>query len=202
MDPEQPWHVCYLLLSGPWAEGMDQWLRHQDRAVRVWTAMPPRRRQLVTEMVDLALTQPDDWPWRFVCQAAELWGGLYSDAAQASSPDALALRLARLLDAAPAERLTVAEMAQALDLSPRQLLYQFGKATGEPLAQWIRKRRIAAARRLLGQRLSVTDVSEQLGYANPYHFSRAFKAVTGIAPSAISGQSLHGPLSVKNLPTK
>ena len=194
---EQPWHVCYLLLSGPWADGMDRWLRRLETDVQVWRDPAPRRRLIVTEMVEGALTQTEGWPWRFLSQAAELWGSLYHDPAWASAEDALTLRLAHLLDAVPADRLTLAEMAGGLGLTPRQLLYQFGKATGEPLAQWIWKRRISTARRLLSQGHSVTAVAEQLGYANPYHFSRAFKSVTGLAPSVISREALHGRLNVK-----
>lgn len=63
------------------------------------------------------------------------------------------------------------------------ILYQFGRAAGEPLALWTRRR--VAARRLLSQGLSVAQTAERLDYANPYHFSRVFKAVTGIAPFAV-----------------
>ena len=39
------------------------------------------------------------------------------------------------------------------------------------------QRQALLVRRLLGQGLSVTQAAERLGYANPYHFSRTFKAV-------------------------
>ena len=50
--------------------------------------------------------------------------------------EALVAQIARRLDAAPAERPTVAQLAARLGLTPRQLLYQFRKASqmseGEP----------------------------------------------------------------------
>ncbi len=189
----QPWQIYYLQIAGPWADQMDEWLCSREPPVRVFPDAPARRRQVLVEMADLALTQPDGWPWLLLSRGAELLGGLYADARADAPCEALVAQVARLMDAAPAERPTVAQIAARLGMTPRQLLYRFGKAAGEPLAQWTRKRRVAAARRLLSQGLSVTQTAEQLGYANPYHFSRVFKAVTGGAPSAVraGGAGLH-----------
>ncbi len=191
--PAQPWHLCYLQIAGPWADQMDGWLRGQNPPVKVFPDVPARRRQVFVEIVELALAQTDGWSWLLLSRCAELLGGLYADARAGSPGEALVAQVARLLDAAPDERPTVAQMAARLGLTPRQLLYQFGKAAGEPLALWTRRRRVAAARRLLSQGLSVTQAAEQLGYANPYHFSRVFKAVTGVPPSAVraGGAGLH-----------
>ena len=187
--PERSWHLYYLQLSGPWADQMDEWLRNQDPPVVLFPDADARRRQVFLEMAELALGQPDGWPWLLLSRSAELLGGLYAGARVGSPAGALLVQVARLLDAAPAERPTVALLAARLGLTPRQLLYQFRKAAGEPLALWTRRRRVAAARRLLGQGLSVTQAAERLGYANPYHFSRAFKAVTGSAPSSVRAEA-------------
>jgi AraC family transcriptional regulator of arabinose operon len=187
----QPWHVVYLQLSGPWANELDTWLERRHPAVLVCPAIIARRRHLMTAMLDLALTQAPGWSWPFVAACAELLGGLYAEAPAHSPGDALMERLARLLDNDLAARATLTELAEHVGLTPRQLLYQFGKTSGEPLAGWIRRRRVTAARRLLSQGQSVTSVSERLGYANPYHFSRAFKAVTGVAPSVVRDAALH-----------
>lgn len=187
---DQPWQVYYLQIAGPWADQMDAWLRRQEPALIVCSTVSARRRQVFAEMVELTLPQTDGWAWGFLSCCAELLGGLYSDSLSAAAGDALLQQVAHLLDAAPAERPSVAQMAAHLHLTPRQFIYQFGKAAGEPLASWIRKRRVAAARRLLSQGQSVTSVAEQLGYANPYHFSRVFKAVTGTSPSAARESAL------------
>ena len=188
----QPWHVVYLQISGPWAAELDRWLERRHPAVLVCPAATARRRQLMTAMLDMALTQPPGWSWPFVGACAEILGGLYAESPAQSPGEALRERLARLLDADPAARPSSAELAAQVGLTPRQLLYQFGKEAGEPLAGWVRRRRVLAARRLLSQGQSVTSVSERLGYANPYHFSRAFKAVTGVSPSVVREAALHG----------
>ncbi len=191
--PGQPWHLYYLQLAGSWADQMDDWLRGHDPPVAVFPDVSLLRRQAFVEMAEAALCQPSGWPWLLLSRGAELLGGLYADARAGTPGEALVAQVARLLDDAPAERPTVAHLAARLHLTPRQLVYQFTKAAGEPLASWARRHRVAAARRLLSQGLSVTQTSERLGYANPYHFSRVFKAVTGSAPSSVraGGVGLH-----------
>lgn len=115
--PEQPWTVSYLQLAGPWAEQMDAWLRRQDPALMVWPSVSGRRRQVFTEMVELALTQADGWPWLFLSRCAELLGGLYSDSLSSSPGDALLQQISRLLGSEPAERPSVAQMAAAPPLT-------------------------------------------------------------------------------------
>ncbi len=196
---DQPWHLQYLLLTGPWADSMDAWLHDREPPVLVWTAAPQRRRQIVGEMVDLALTQERGWQWPFLSRCAELWGTLYIDATAASPGESLVFQLGRLLDESPAERLSLAELAALVHLTPRQLIYRFQSETGEPIAQWVRRRRIASARRLLSQGWSVSSVAEQLGFANPYHFSRTFKAVTGIAPSTMREDARRSELHTRTV---
>ena len=188
----QPWHVVYLQISGPWANELDTWLARRQPPVLVCPAASARRRHLMTAMLDLALTQAPGWNWQFVSACAELLGGLYTEEAAHTPSEALIERMARLLDDDLSARASLPELAAQVGLTQRQLLYQFGKASNEPLAAWIRRRRVAAARRLLSQGQSVSSVSERLGYANPYHFSRAFKAVTGVAPSIVRASALHG----------
>ena len=197
VDAAGPWHVRYLLLCGPWAAQMDAWLGRQGGRFRVWPDAPARPRQVFSEIVEMALTEPDGWQWRFLSGSAEVLGCLYSEASPTSAGDALLAQIARLVDGSPGDRLSVGDMAARVGLTPRQLLYRFGLASGEPLASWIRRRRIATARRLLGQGLSVSAVSDQLGYANPYHFSRVFKELVGETPSGFRETALQGRLHVR-----
>ena len=197
VDVGRPWHVRYLLLRGPWAAQMDSWLSRQGVQFRVWPDAPARRGQAFSEIVELALAETDGWQWRFLSGSAEVLGGLYSDASPTNAADALVAQIARLVDGSPGDRLSVGEMAARVGLMPRQLLYRFGLASGEPLASWIRRRRVATARRLLAQGVSVSAVSDQLGYANPYHFSRVFKELVGETPSGFRETALQGRLHLR-----
>lgn len=79
---------------------------------------------------------------------------------------------------------TVPELAAALRMSPRHLVNQcrelFGQSPARLLLEWKLRR---AEELLRHRRMRVQEVSEELGFANAYHFSRAFKRVRGRPPS-------------------
>jgi AraC-like DNA-binding protein len=81
-------------------------------------------------------------------------------------------------------------VAGALRLSPRYLQKIFADR-GETLSRVIKARRIAEARRLLecgeARKPSVAQVAYAVGFDDVAHFSRAFREVTGMAPSAYRG---------------
>lgn len=79
---------------------------------------------------------------------------------------------------------TVAELARALDMSPRHLTNVCRALFGEPPARLFLRLKLRRAEQLLRyERLRVKEVSEVLGFANPFHFSRVFRRVIGRAPS-------------------
>ena len=61
----------------------------------------------------------------------------------------------------------------------------FNKALGKTPQEFLINYRMIKATELLKlTQLSVKDISNAVGYANPLHFSRAFKNVYGISPRA------------------
>jgi AraC family transcriptional activator of pobA len=79
----------------------------------------------------------------------------------------------------------LADYANALGISPRHLSRICHAATGQPAAEVIETATIREACRLLVYtRASVASVGYSLGYEDPSYFSRAFRRVTGRAPSA------------------
>ena len=78
---------------------------------------------------------------------------------------------------------SLAEVAQAVHVSPNYLTSLFRAETGTPLGRFILMERIALAqRRLREPDASVKAVALELGFADPFTFSRAFKRVTGRSP--------------------
>jgi AraC-like DNA-binding protein len=81
-------------------------------------------------------------------------------------------------------------VARALRLSPRYLQKIFADR-GETLSRVIKVRRIAEARRLLerneSRKPSVAQVAYAVGFDDIAHFSRAFREITGMAPSTYRG---------------
>lgn len=75
------------------------------------------------------------------------------------------------------------EIADSANISQIYLQKEFVKYIGQPPRKFLQKIRInTAAEMLMSKNLSVSDIAQSVGYASVYHFSRAFKNMTGISP--------------------
>lgn len=91
---------------------------------------------------------------------------------------ALALMRQRLTSPLP-----LSELARHCCMSPSSLVHHFKAATGLTPGQWVARERMAMARRLLLQGRTVSETADELGFANPFHFSRVFHRIEGVPPS-------------------
>jgi len=81
--------------------------------------------------------------------------------------------------------LALADVANAIHMSPNYLTSLFHSQTGMSLGRFILTERIALAQRMLRQPgASVKSVGLGLGFSDPFTFSRAFKRIAGLAPRA------------------
>ena len=79
---------------------------------------------------------------------------------------------------------TVVELATKAKMSPRHLTTLCRTMFGEGPARFLLKLKLQRAEEMLRYRgLSVKEVSETLGFTNPYHFSRVYKRIYGRPPS-------------------
>jgi AraC-like DNA-binding protein len=79
--------------------------------------------------------------------------------------------------------LTVAVLARALASSPRQLQRAFEEVGKTSFTDYLREVRLRNAAQLLAsQLLTVRQVSLLVGYRQPAHFAKAFRAATGSRP--------------------
>lgn len=94
--------------------------------------------------------------------------------------------IAELLGKHVTQNPTVAELARALGVSPRQFTTQcrmlFGASPAKLLLD-LKLREAEAMLRYQGRRVS--EVSEALGFANPFHFSRVCRRAWGRPPSSV-----------------
>jgi AraC family transcriptional regulator, arabinose operon regulatory protein len=80
--------------------------------------------------------------------------------------------------------LRVGELAALVNLSPAHFRALFREQTGcSPLHYLNLLRMHHACQWLTGTPLSVKEIASRLGYRDPFHFSRRFKAFTGVAPT-------------------
>jgi AraC family transcriptional regulator of arabinose operon len=89
------------------------------------------------------------------------------------------------IDRRLAEPLEVAVLAAAVNLSPSRFAYLFRRDVGMSPARFVRFRRLDRARELLESTfLSVKEVMVTVGFNDPSHFTRDFRAHHGLAPRA------------------
>lgn len=79
---------------------------------------------------------------------------------------------------------SVESLAREIKMSPRHLTNLCRDLFGEPPARLLLRLKIRYAEDMLHYRgLSVKEASEELGFANPFHFSRVFRRLMGHPPS-------------------
>ena len=176
----KPWHVRYVMLHGPWCSPLIDTLKKSGGAIMLDRPPKPWVTALNTA-VDAGLTGEAGATWRIAAALATLLGGLA--ASDPGGGDLLA-EVGHLVDAAPERPWSVVALARSLRVAPRTVQQRFRQLTGDGPARWILHRRMTHARLLLRRGMPVQAAAERLGFANPFHFSRAFKRCMGMAPSA------------------
>ena len=82
------------------------------------------------------------------------------------------------------EPLKVRTLAALASLSPAHFTVLFRQQTGTSPHAYLHLLRMHRAVQCLGETtLSVKEIAAQLGFQDPFHFSRTFKAFSGAAPS-------------------
>lgn len=80
--------------------------------------------------------------------------------------------------------LRVAELAAQVSVSPSYFFALFKRRMGSAPIDYFTHLRMHYARRLLSESFaSVKEVAAEVGYDDPFYFSRVFKAVHGVPPS-------------------
>lgn len=106
--------------------------------------------------------------------------------------DFSAYRLHKIMNAVladPAGEHSLEAMATVAGVTPPHFCRLFKKATGISPHQYVMKARLDRAQHMLVQTdLSLAIVSEEAGFASQSHFSRAFRAWFGLAPSVYRQQ--------------
>jgi AraC-like DNA-binding protein len=96
----------------------------------------------------------------------------------------IAQELKEYLNKTYLENHTISDLAQYFGTNTNKLMNVFRKVFGKSIFEYISEQRMEHAFRLLrDDGLLVTEVSRNVGYKNPNHFSTAFKKKFGINPS-------------------
>nr|WP_276316179.1 AraC family transcriptional regulator [Paenibacillus lignilyticus] len=92
--------------------------------------------------------------------------------------------LVRQLEQTPEKRFSIAEMAQAVQVSESHFYKLFQEQFGQSPAAYMERVRIEqACELLLNSGLSIIEIAHELGFKTSQHFTNVFRKVTGCPPS-------------------
>lgn len=96
------------------------------------------------------------------------------------------LRVARdLIDDSDDERITLAEISDAVNVHPVHLSRQFRRYFGASIPAYVRSRRIERVQKALCESdAPLARLAQEAGFAHQSHLTRVFKSVTGMTPAA------------------
>lgn len=84
------------------------------------------------------------------------------------------------------EQLTIPKLAEQYGLGSKQFAYLFQKHVNMSPNEYLITQRVSRAKELLCTTVcSVSEISDWVGYSDPYYFSKLFKKRTGISPSML-----------------
>lgn len=146
-----------------------------------------------TAVRELLISQPTGYALQGVGLAYEILSLLQADVQVSRSdsqyPEILQKAL-YFLDEGCRSAYDSKRLIQHLGISQSYCRQLFRKYVGEsPKKVHARLRMAAAERLLLTQNLTVKEVATELGFHDPYHFSKAFKKEKGVSPNRFKGQT-------------
>lgn len=87
---------------------------------------------------------------------------------------------------------SIKEISEKLSYSEYYLAHIFKEKMGVSIKQYITEKKVAEGCNLLkNSNLSITEISDKLGYSSPHSFSQNFKKITGVSPSDYKSESLN-----------
>lgn len=95
------------------------------------------------------------------------------------------------------QELTLAQLSQAMELSQSSLSTVFRQCTGHAPMDFFTRLKIKEACKLLRSDGYIYETAQQLGYQDPYYFSRVFKKVVGMSPRNYQKSAIQSPEPTK-----
>jgi len=84
------------------------------------------------------------------------------------------------------EELSLAQLAQLVDMSPSHFRVVFKRTAGIPVHQYVIRSRVEYATDLIVREgLALSDVALQAGFADQSHMARCMKRLTGVTPATL-----------------
>ncbi|SFM43721.1 Helix-turn-helix domain-containing protein [Gracilibacillus orientalis] len=102
-------------------------------------------------------------------------------------------KMIQLIDKQERHKLSSQEISKTLNMNYAYLSTLFKQHTGKSITQYQNERMVEKAIQLFRkENFNVSEVSDKLGFSNPFYFSRVFKKVTGMPPTDYLRQIYRG----------
>lgn len=182
-DSEEPWEKIFVNFSGPVVEGLADAYGLSGRILYPsMTELKPEFLKVYELMTDEELSE------RYVLEQVEMiihkifrTLGQQRREAQQESGEMQTVR--RYLDEHVGQIVGIQELSELIYRSPDYLIKHFKKEIGMTPYQYLLKRKMTIAERLLRDTvLPIKEVAEHVGYEDAHYFSGLFKKEKGIAP--------------------
>lgn len=197
-DREDPWRLLWVRLDGAVVDRLFEILGGPAAPV-FRPSSPQRAAAAIRRIIRLLRRRPAALDALVHVEASALIGCLFEGRQTEIEGGAGAIPLA-----APGLRKVLTEltvyyyrpwrveqMASLAGLSVPHFFRCFQKATGTTPIRFLRQERISQAkRRLLESRDSIKEIAEQVGYSDPFYFSRDFRQHTGTSPAQFRKREL------------
>ena len=95
-------------------------------------------------------------------------------------------RVAAYIEKNYTEHITIDDLARCFFVSNSTISHLFKQKMGVSVYRYITQRRLIAAKTLIGQKLPLEEISQQVGFSDYSTFYRAFKQEFGISPRQFS----------------
>lgn len=178
-DPDDPYSCLAVCLL---------WRGQPPRFPRLTAAPDPSEARLLADEA-LALAADEAFDRRvlgdYLCARLRLWIELHQRHEQTQRMPAALRRVLAAMEADPARRWKVAELARLAAWSPAHLHEVFLQQTGTTPHQWLMRRRLHMVReRLLATPAPIKQIAVECGFADSAALSHAFRARYGTGPLA------------------
>lgn len=183
-DPDSPWTIWWCHLRG--SDLGDLWEAAEASLDRPIISL--RAADRVTALLDEIVTslERDQSPARLLATAGVAWRLMTQIAVDRRLPEQgePLERAMRYLEERVDGGIRVSELARLVGVSTSHLGALFRDATGGGVLAYHTALKMARARKLLDTTdLQVGEIGRDVGYADPFYFSRQFSRMHGVSPS-------------------
>ncbi|GMV79632.1 MAG: hypothetical protein AMXMBFR7_08160 [Planctomycetota bacterium] len=186
--PHKYWHERWVIFDGPVAERYERhgYLRPEKPVVDV--GAHPQVQEIFTRFHDdfihghpLAVPLASALTHQLIVVVHGLATGQWGNRAP---PDPLVAEVLGLIDREATQGLTPEALAERVHVGYSTLRRHFKRHTGYALKEYLLSVQLKRAKELLAfTERPVQTVAAQAGFADPYYFSRIFRAREGVSPS-------------------